>query len=290
MSRIYKAASNWTGTIGTGGVADATTTTIPLSSATGLTNGEYYVMSIDRVDASGNKTPSKWEVVAGQLSGTNLVSCTRGVEGTAQAHSAGAVVEVLMTATHWNELKSYLEVEHNSDGTHSDITATTVTSTGQVAGSIIRLDEQSSTPSTPSSGKAIVYVKSDGYLYYKDDAGVERRYYPPIVDNDVAYQAKDGSGTARQVAKINASDVLEVGDSNLSRIAFNTVYTEGAKAYYSTTQNVVGGTTTTLSLDTEAWDTNGLYTPSNNYIEIQTAGKYFIDAQILWSTNSNGYR
>ena len=129
---IYSSAPNWTGTIGAGGVADAMVTTVPLSSTVGLNNGDYYILTIDRVDAHGTKTPGKMEVVAGQLSGSNLINCTRGVEGTAQAHSAGAVVEMLFTAKHWNELKtdfnelntdfnelkSDFEVEHNTDGTH----------------------------------------------------------------------------------------------------------------------------------------------------------------------------
>lgn len=112
MARIYSTAPAWTGTIGSGGVPDASITTIPLSSATGLTDGAYYILSIDRVDASGNRTPAKWEVVAGQLSGTNLINCQRGVEGTAQAHSVGATVEVLFTSHHWEQLKEYLENDY----------------------------------------------------------------------------------------------------------------------------------------------------------------------------------
>jgi hypothetical protein len=219
MPRIYKAASAWTGTIGSGGVADGSVTTIPLSSATGLTNGEWYVFSIDRVDANGNKTPSKWEVATGQLSGTNFINCTRGVEGTAQAHAAGATVEILFTATHWDELRSFLEVEHNQDGTHKNITATSLTTTGDVeVGGVTVLTQQSSTPSNPASGKNVVYVKSDGYLYYLNSSGVERRWYPPIVDNNVAYQGKDSGGTARSIAKVNSSNVLEIADANLSNV------------------------------------------------------------------------
>jgi|LakMenE01Jun11ns_1017448.scaffolds.fasta_scaffold9954791_5 hypothetical protein len=115
-----KAARKWTGQIGSGGVADNSVTTVPIQSATGLTNGEVYLFYVDRVDSNGVKTSSKEELVKGTLSGTNFTSCTRGVAGTAQSHSAGAVVEVLMTATHWNELVEALEVEHGSDGTHDN--------------------------------------------------------------------------------------------------------------------------------------------------------------------------
>lgn len=37
----------------------------------------------------------------------------------------------------------------------------------------IGLDEQASAPATPDSGKTIIYVKTDGNLYQKDDAGTE---------------------------------------------------------------------------------------------------------------------
>ena len=40
-------------------------------------------------------------------------------------------------------------------------------------GASIVLAEQSSSPSTPASGLALLYVKSDGNLYFKNDAGTE---------------------------------------------------------------------------------------------------------------------
>jgi hypothetical protein len=68
------------------------------------------------------------ETVIGELSGTNFINCTRGVEGTASAWAADIVVEILFTATHWDKLVTWAEVEHNQDGTHSDVTADSVTS------------------------------------------------------------------------------------------------------------------------------------------------------------------
>lgn len=38
--------------------------------------------------------------------------------------------------------------------------------------------EESSTPSTPASGKVALYFKTDGYWYYLDDAGTEFRLVP----------------------------------------------------------------------------------------------------------------
>ena len=115
---FLQAAPNWVGAIGAGGVSDGVVTTVPLVSSTSLPTTTGIQLTIDRVDANGNATPSKMEVVMGVVSGTNLISCLRGVEGTAQAHSAGAVVEYMLTADMWNQQANTLLIGHNQDGTH----------------------------------------------------------------------------------------------------------------------------------------------------------------------------
>lgn len=105
---IQKSARRFTTQIGAAGVADAAVTTIPLVSVTGLPTDTPIELIIDRSDSSGVLTPSKEEVVRGTVSGTNLINCTRGVEGTAQAHSAGATVNALLTASMWNNMSQYI--------------------------------------------------------------------------------------------------------------------------------------------------------------------------------------
>lgn len=117
--KFRKLSRRWVGQIGSGGVADASTTTVPLASATNLATDTGVTVVIDRVDANGTATPSLEETVVGVVSGSNLVSCTRGVEGTAQAHSAGAVVEVLVTSDGYNDIIDGILVNHGQDGLHS---------------------------------------------------------------------------------------------------------------------------------------------------------------------------
>ena len=112
-------ARKWVGSIGAGGVTDGTVTTIPLSSSSGLPTDTAVVATIDRVDANGIATPSLEESVVGVVSGNNLVTCTRGVEGTAQAHSAGAVVEILFTNKVWGDLIDGILAEHSQSGAHT---------------------------------------------------------------------------------------------------------------------------------------------------------------------------
>ena len=117
--KFRKLSKRWVGQIGAGGVADDTTTTVPLSSATNLATDTGVSVVIDRVDANGTATPSLEETIVGVVSGSNLVSCVRGVEGTAQAHSAGAVVEVLVTADGYNDMIDGFLVGHTQLGVHS---------------------------------------------------------------------------------------------------------------------------------------------------------------------------
>ena len=116
---FMNAAADWVGAIGGGGVADGIVTTIPLVSAINLPTGTGIEITIDRVNNNGTATPSLREVVKGVVSGSNLISCIRGVEGTAQSHASGAVVELMMTADMWNAAMNAMLIGHSQAGAHS---------------------------------------------------------------------------------------------------------------------------------------------------------------------------
>lgn len=119
LDKFKKVAPNTGWQVGSGGVADAVVTTIPLNVATGLPDGTGVKLTIERIDSSGNKTPSKMERIDGVISGNNVIDCVRGVEGTAQAHASGAVVEILISADLWNDVMDGILAEHNQDGSHA---------------------------------------------------------------------------------------------------------------------------------------------------------------------------
>ena len=102
--KLRKWSRRWVGQIGSGGVSSSAVQTIPLSSTTSLPTDTAITLVIGRVDSAGALTPSLEETIVGIVSGSNIVTATRGVEGTAQVHSAGAVVELLSTATEHNDL------------------------------------------------------------------------------------------------------------------------------------------------------------------------------------------
>jgi len=115
---FLKVAPNTGWQLDASGISDDSVTSFGLVSATSLPTDTAVILTVDRVDSSGNKTPTKMERIIGVMSGATVTSCVRGTEGTAQPHSAGAVVEIVISKTNINKLMEGVLVEHNQDGTH----------------------------------------------------------------------------------------------------------------------------------------------------------------------------
>jgi len=69
-------------------------------------------------------------------------------------------------------------------------------------------------------------------------------------------------------------------------------YTEGALVYKSADQSIPNLTWTTLTFDSEAYDTDGIHDPStnNSRLTCRTAGKYLVYFALNWHGNDTGYR
>lgn len=115
---FFEAKPRTTGKVGAGGVASTEATTIP-HTFTGLTEGNAYIVTANRVDSTGTtkNAVSSTETFIGVVSSANFINCTRAVEGVAQAWAADTVLEILFTAAGWNKMIEGLEVAHNQDGT-----------------------------------------------------------------------------------------------------------------------------------------------------------------------------
>lgn len=102
-----------------------------LSSTTNLPTDTGIVLVIDRVNASGTVTPTLREYVIGVVSGSTVISLVRGQgNSSAQAHLSGAVVEQVVDQTTINDIISGILVQHNQDGTHGAVTATSLSTSG----------------------------------------------------------------------------------------------------------------------------------------------------------------
>lgn len=131
--KFKKARRKYTTTVGTGGITSAGTT-LPLADVTGLDTDTAVVVVVDAHDSAGVATPGLEEVIVGVVSGSSLVGCLRGKEGTtAQAHTEGAQVTMYFTETHWDDLISGVMAGHNQDGTHKAFTETAIVDAPQLA-------------------------------------------------------------------------------------------------------------------------------------------------------------
>lgn len=101
------------------GISTGTSDTITPNSVSGLPTDTEITLTIDRVNSSNTATPDKMERITGVVSGGNLVSYTRGVDGTTeQSHSSGAVVEYIWNADDLNDMVDGILIGHDQNGAH----------------------------------------------------------------------------------------------------------------------------------------------------------------------------
>lgn len=223
--KLKKLSRRWVGQIGSGGVADAVVTTIPLASSTNLPTDTAVVATINRVDSSGVATASLEETVIGVVSGSNLTNCVRGVEGTAQAHDAGDVVEILVTAKGWNDIIDHLLVQHDQLGLHTNITASNISASATLTASHVTASDvtarfisaceitfSNGDPNLAPAGanirvagadpKRSIYIPATG-MYPSTTAGCAPLAQVESSTNDVNIKVLDfdGAGTSKESAE-----------------------------------------------------------------------------------------
>lgn len=131
--RFKKSKRKFETTVGVGGIL-AGGTTLPLTSVTGLDTST----AVTLVVGAGTATE---EVITGVVSGSDLINCVRGKEGTTDsAHSAGETVNMFFTETHWDDAMDGILVSHDQDGTLKDgavdaasVLASNVVTTAKIA-------------------------------------------------------------------------------------------------------------------------------------------------------------
>jgi len=181
--KFKKAKRRFSTTIDVGGVGSGATS-IPLTSTTGLDTDTAITLVLD----PGLTTE---EVITGVVSGNNIINSVRGKEGTtAQAHTAGAAVAMYFTETHWDDLIDGVLAEHNQNGTHGVVTATSVAATSSVT--------VGGTSVVTPAGAIIQYAGSSaptGWLL-ADGSAVSRTTYATLFTAiSTTYGVGDGSTT-----------------------------------------------------------------------------------------------
>jgi len=169
--KFIKASRRFSTTIGAGGVANASATTIPLTTIPAVfSNGDPIEIVVDRVSTTGELTTNLEETILGIVSGSNIITADRGVEGTAQEHGAGSVVEIKLTADMWNRFVEGILAEHGDGGAHTDITADSLTLA-------------SSSAPAPTTVGLIEYDSDDDKIKYGDGAATNTLATESFVKN-----------------------------------------------------------------------------------------------------------
>lgn len=148
---------------------------------------------VDRIDANGTKTPTTREYIkVTGVSGTTWSGLTRGQGGsTGQAHSAGAIVELVVDADTIKSITDTFLVQHASDGTHSFSGTVTVAGTD-----------------TDSAGIRFAEDTDNGTNYMGLKA-------PAAVTTSTDLVLPDGDGTAGQALLTDGAGNLEWGSGGL---------------------------------------------------------------------------
>lgn len=112
-------AENGFSTTTSGSVASGATT-VGLNSVAGYTNGEPVVFVIDPANSKKQTFTGIMDTAGSQITGVIWTA------GTNVAHDAGATVVDYATATHIAMMSKGIKVQHAQDGTHTAVTATSV--------------------------------------------------------------------------------------------------------------------------------------------------------------------
>ncbi len=104
LDKFKKIAPNIGWQLDASGISNASIDNFGLISPTSLPTGTGVTVTVDRVSSSGVQTPEKMERLSGVVDSSRIVSCARGIGGTAQAHAGGAVVEIVIDSTLWNDV------------------------------------------------------------------------------------------------------------------------------------------------------------------------------------------
>lgn len=276
--KFKKLSKRWVGQIGAGGVSDGVTGTIPLSSVTNLPTDTAVVAVIDRVDANGTATSNLEETVIGIVSGSNLTNCVRGAEGSAQAHNAGAVVEILVTAKGWNDLVDGLLVNHTQLGFHGtlcDVNGATWIHQEALASAVNYLDVANSlTGSEVSASAAGTDSNIDLGLYGKGTGKLHLgAKYSSLTADTVSASAVTSNMASGNIHTITLSHTATTTIS-LSNVSVGQVFilrllqdsTGTNLVTWFTTIKWAGGTAPTLTTTASKADVFGfLCTSSGNY-------------------------
>lgn len=192
-------------------------TSINVASTTNWPTDTGVLFAIDEVDAAGARVSGTYNVFAGVVSGATQISSLSYVGGDANRnYSAGATTRVYVHvgADRIDRLVDGILTEHNQDGTHGNITATSITT------SSLTLSGQSNDGWLAPGGTHSV---STGYNAGNRSFTINTSTdLSSIVSNGMRYRVTRGTTPPTQCADLEASSSHYASKSSPSGITLGT--------------------------------------------------------------------
>lgn len=271
--KLKKYKSLFSTTLSTG-IGTGTSDTITPASVAGLPTDTLITLTFDRVDSGGSATPTKLERIQGIVSGGNFTSYTRGIDGTTeQAHTGGAVIEMIWNADDWNDMVDWALVAHNQDGTHAASIALTTpkitTSINDSGG-----NEVIKTPATESAINEITVTNA------ATGAGPLVSATGGDTNIDLNFQAK-GTGVMNVKATADASSeirMFEDTDNGSNYVGFKAPTTLSASTTWITpsADGTNGQALVTNGTGTLSWASAGGAGGLTNFLTQYAAGNIIV--------------
>jgi hypothetical protein len=162
---------------------------------------------------------------------------------------------------------------------------------------------EAAAPSTPASGKVVVYAKADGLMYSKDDAGVETLMSSGGTGNVAADTIWDAAGDLLVGTGANTGARLAIGATagmNLQSNGTTAVWAlpkfYGCRITEATAQSISDNTTAVAmtSNDAEVFDTHGYHNTGSDTsrltIPAGLGGYYYVFGEVNFASDTTaGY-
>lgn len=165
-TNFFPSAENGFTTTTSGSVSSGATT-VGLASVAGYSNGEVAVFVIDPTDVAKKQTFTGVIDTAG-----TQVTSVKWTAGTNQTHALGATVVDYATATHISMMTKGITQEHNQDGTHGAVTATSLVSAGAVTGTTLTGTSLVNTGDVQLRSQSLETIRSETEFDYVASGGV----------------------------------------------------------------------------------------------------------------------
>ena len=242
----------------TSGSVSSGATTVGLNSVSGFSNGETVVLVIEPTSSSAKQVFTGVVDTAG-VQITNVIW----TEGTNQAHAAGSTIVDYETATHWALYRKGIRVEHDEDGTHSDITATTLS-----LSSHLDVNDSSTAVRDSSDNELLKFAKTA--------SAVNELTVGNAAASGAPYVQASGGDTNIDINLIGkGSGVLQWNSAQIGPQAFKNPYKFSAYRNAALTSST---SWTAVVHDTELFDTGSNFSTSTGRFTAPIAGFYYFTA------------